>query len=155
MPVLPQDALVQTDAVFVGTVTMVVPKDDDMNRVVSFDVDRSWKGVTTKSVSIGTARDSAACGIDFEAGKTYVVYAYESDEGGLWAGLCSRTHEVVVEGIEADEDVMALGTTTITIADPEPHQSAMASGAVTLVIGLVAVVAGIGAFRLFGTKKAE
>jgi hypothetical protein len=155
MPEAPEASLSKSDAVFAGTVTDIASKEQGMSRIVTFSADRAWKGITEKTVSVSTALDSAACGIDFQIGKAYVVYAYASEEGGLSASLCSRTHEVSAASIDADQDVVALGTTTVALSDLKPHESAMGSTAVTLVIGLLAVAAGIGAFRAFGMKKPE
>jgi hypothetical protein len=61
--------------------------------LVNFQVSDSWKGVTTTTVAIQTAVSGASCGYTFEAGKQYVVYAYQSS-GVLETNMCTRTNEV-------------------------------------------------------------
>jgi hypothetical protein len=63
-----------------------------------------WKGQVAKTLTLTTPGSSASCGITFEQGKEYVVYAQVSD-GVLSTTLCSRTRPVG----DAAEDVAALG----------------------------------------------
>ncbi len=55
-----------------------------------FEVERSWKGVDQKSISIFTSSRSISCGYGFKEGRSYLVYAH-GDGKGLYTGLCSRT----------------------------------------------------------------
>jgi hypothetical protein len=153
MPVPPLEALVQSDAVFVGTVTDVSLV-GDYRKNVEFEALVVWKGDVGKETGVFTARDSAACGFAFEAGKTYVVYAHDDVEGeGRTANSCSRTHEVSGEYAQ-DEDVIALGAGTAplngegseTPADDEPNLL------VTAIVAMFAVAAGYAVYRIRSKK---
>jgi|GEM_PF-3400137 len=56
---------------------------------VSFNVQSSWKGVTTTTTAIFTG-NGGDCGYPFKVGNQYLVYAHNfySD---LATGICSRT----------------------------------------------------------------
>ncbi|NUK30335.1 hypothetical protein HT574_09595 [Parageobacillus sp. VR-IP] len=57
--------------------------------MVIFSVDRTWKGVNETHVVVYTGFSEAACGYPFEAGKEYLVYAYDDTD---WVtGICSLT----------------------------------------------------------------
>lgn len=142
MPKPPQEALGESAAVFQGTVAGVRESEQD-GYIVTFSVEGSWKGVDKASVEVSTARDSAACGIAFETGKTYLVYAHAQEDGSLGTGLCSRTHEIV--DATADEDVAALGTTTLPLApagsSSYPYRPLVLAAGTVLVIGAAFVLA--------------
>lgn len=93
-----QAGMDMSDAVFQGTVEDVTR--GQMNNEVTFAVSSSWKGDGAEELKVTTARDSAACGINFEVGKEYLVYA-DQGEDGLTAGLCSRT----ALATDAQEDI--------------------------------------------------
>lgn len=136
-PGTPQEHLDRAAAVFQG-MAKNVSQDADYNYLVTFDVAKSWKGVSTPEVKISTARDSAACGYNFEEGKEYVVYAYDN-EGELATGLCERT----ALASDASEDFAALGEGTVpTVAPAASESTAMKYGPVIagVVIGLIFVV---------------
>jgi len=83
-----QNAYDDANAIFSGEVIEVKKSPtDEHNLLVTFRVAKSWKGGSTKVITITTGADSAMCGYDFEKGKTYLVYAY----GGFSTSNCSRT----------------------------------------------------------------
>lgn len=108
-----KEALAQADAVFAGKVTEIVKPKPNAQGIISsadpvqvtFDVSTSWKGVTTKQVTIKTALDSASCGFAFEAGKEYLVYSNKDETNVLKTSICSRTQALTV----ASEDLASLG----------------------------------------------
>jgi hypothetical protein len=134
MPGTPLESLEQSSAVFAGTVSSVEPS-SDLNIKVTFAVTESWKGATTTPLVISTGKDSAMCGFNFEQGKTYLVYAYDNEDGGLSAGLCSRTHEIVPN----DEDIAALGTPTkpneVPITVPKNRSTFVITAIIAAVLG--------------------
>jgi hypothetical protein len=153
MPVPPLEALAQSDAVFVGTVTGITLV-GDYRKNVEFEALVVWKGDVGKGVSVSTARDSAACGFGFEAGKTYVVYAHDDAEGeGMTVNSCSRTHEVSGEYAQ-DEDVIALGAGTAPVSGTGSETSADDEGnlLVTAIVATLAVAAGYAASRIRSKK---
>jgi hypothetical protein len=89
-------------AVFSGRVVHVVEV-DYMYRVL-LEVDRTWKGIDGNTVVVYTALNSAACGVSFERGQAYLVYALFNDDI-LHTHLCTRTARLE----DADEDLDALG----------------------------------------------
>jgi hypothetical protein len=89
-----------SDAVFVGRVVSVRSAADasDLGAMASFvqvEVVRSWKGLNTKRVEIITAGDSAMCGVGFEVGKVFIIYANKNrTTEKLGANICSRTQMI-------------------------------------------------------------
>ncbi len=111
------DAKDGSDAVFVGKVVSVRTADENLpaaaRNYVSFSVLRSWKGVTTESVEILTAANSAMCGVGFEVGKQYIVYANKGEAEVLSTNICTRTRRVS----STSRDERYLGTRLTLIAD--------------------------------------
>ncbi len=123
-----QESLVTAQAVFMGKVIEIAEREikigsglDSFTTTemeVRLAVSKIWKGselvkkytlpkndifpappdVIVDSITIWTAKDSATCGFNFEAGEDYLVYAsLLQDEGGeaeLRVSLCSRTHQL-------------------------------------------------------------
>ena len=75
-------------AVFTGKVLSVQRKKDSVT--VKLAVQKYWKGKISNEIKITTASNSAACGVNFEVGKEYLVYASETN-GKLSTNICSRT----------------------------------------------------------------
>lgn len=92
-PPAPKIALQQAGAVFSGTVTSV--KREALTLHAQFEVAQKWKGVEGKTVTVVTSESSASCGVNFESGKKYLVYALKNadDAAGapLRTNLCTRT----------------------------------------------------------------
>lgn len=72
---------------------------------VVFRVERVWKGVEQRTVSVFTSEHSASCGYGFRRGRTYLVYAHGNRGGGLSASICSRTRRLR----DARRDLEVLG----------------------------------------------
>ncbi|NVK87739.1 MAG: hypothetical protein HWE13_06415 [Gammaproteobacteria bacterium] len=69
----------------------------------SFSVEEVFKGQLKPSFKIYSEEDSAACGVNFKEGKTYIVFAYYTEEGRhpspqpvgeLATDSCTMTFEV-------------------------------------------------------------
>lgn len=67
-----------------------------------FEVDRAWKGVDRRTISVFTHSNSAACGYGFTVGVEYLVYA-SGGEGPLRTSLCSRTNRLDKARADLDE----------------------------------------------------
>jgi hypothetical protein len=96
-------------AVFAGRVTSIESPSDPSSSPpalhVTFAVGDVWKGALAGTTVVHTAPDSAACGVAFAPGQTYLVYASTDDTGALAVSLCSRTQPLA----QASADVAALG----------------------------------------------
>ncbi len=61
---------------------------------VTFDVKQSWKGELQDSAVVYGQGSGMICGLNFEEGKSYLVYAYDSgtgEDGSLETNLCTST----------------------------------------------------------------
>lgn len=122
----PQAAKEQAAAVFEGRVTSVEKLGgaaEGMGKlVVTLALVRTWKGLENEeTVKVRTNDSTAACGIDFEEGKSYLVYASQGAEG-LEAFACGRTRPMA----HASDDLAALGggVTPVKIANAEAPKPA-------------------------------
>jgi hypothetical protein len=103
-----------SDVVFSGEVESVEPGarspgvfPPSLGRV-NFSVKESWKGVSGETVEVYGHGPGASCGIDFDEGESYLVYAYRSGDdgrGSLQTGLCDATKQLE----HADGDLRLLG----------------------------------------------
>lgn len=98
----PCDGVRKGATVFSGTVLSSRP--GPSGRVADFMVVESFVGSIPKTVTVRTGFGGGDCGFDFKVGKTYLVYAGSSQDGGLGTGICSRTREVG----EGKEDIEIL-----------------------------------------------
>ena len=99
---------------------------------VTFDVEGAWKGVSGDSAVVHGQGPGPSCGLDFERGETYLVFAGragEDENGPLQTDLCSSTRQSSVEtasnmfGPPADElpetggpASLAVGATLLAMA---------------------------------------
>ena len=132
-PPAPKIALEQSAAVFVGRVSSV-EKIQTGNQVPAgnkfqFAVSKKWKGVAGNSVSIVSASSSAACGINFDSDRDYLIYAFKNKgDDQLRTNLCTRTKRAA----DADAELAELGapvnaaqnaaTVPVTIAPAVIHR---------------------------------
>ncbi len=105
-PPAPKKALARATAVFMGKV-VDIDRSGGHRVKVTFTVDTSYKGVSTKKVVVQTGRGGGDCGIRFTKGEIYVVYCHGKDKV-LSTGSCSRTRPAS----RAKEDIDALGEGT-------------------------------------------
>jgi hypothetical protein len=95
----PCKAFANTPTVFAGRVVQIstinrkTPFGDDFkDRLVSFEVERTYRGWEAKTAEIVTGWGGDDCGYDFREGVRYLVYAYPHRETGkLYTGICQRT----------------------------------------------------------------
>ena len=97
-----EEAFRASDAVFSGEVVEVgelpsEPGGGTMTAMpylapVTFDVRSSWKGVSGASAVVHGQGPSASCGLDFERGETYLVFAGRpGTDGPLHTDFCGNT----------------------------------------------------------------
>lgn len=99
----PEEQVERADVVFTGRVI-----DKKMKTVEStplgglnwvqwtFEVEADHKGSVSEQVTVESASNSAACGINFQMGKRYQVFANQSNTA-LRASLCSGTRALTDE----------------------------------------------------------
>lgn len=82
------------DAVFIGTVTKIVPGDVTTSpmkpAVVALKTEQWFKGERAAVVEVRTVAASSMCGYTFVQGESYLVFA-SLDEGRLWTSGCGPT----------------------------------------------------------------
>lgn len=101
-PPPPSEAVAASDAVFLGKVIKTRRTGSGINEgnlLATFRVRHIVKGDLQEDVVIETGPNSAACGVPFEKGKEYLVYASMQD-GQLRTHLCTRT--ALVESASTD-----------------------------------------------------
>ena len=104
----PCKAFANTPTVFAGRVTKIssidlktASGDDYKDRLVSFEVERSYRGLAAKTAEVQSGWNSD-CGYRFQEGVRYLVYAYlESSTGKLTTSICTRTRPI----LEASKDL--------------------------------------------------
>lgn len=112
----PTDELKESKAVFSGKVLhlrRVKPAEKESGQVanwfadveVVFEIQRSWKHVNKRLISVFTSSQSSACGYGFRKGRTYLVYAGEFTGDKLATSICSRTRRLK----DAQDDLKELG----------------------------------------------
>lgn len=100
----PEEGLRNSDAVFWGEVVDIGSlnvKDQEATTAsgpfldpVTFNVKESWKGVSEESATVYGQGDEVSCGLNFEKGESYLIYAGRPDgqeDRALETNLCSAT----------------------------------------------------------------
>jgi hypothetical protein len=97
----PCEAAWKFDAVFAGTVARVEPPTIfgvplawpfPLDRRVTFAVKDLFRGAKDKTIEIRTGIEGGDCGIDFQRGRDYLVYAYRVPRTRvLYTGVCTWT----------------------------------------------------------------
>jgi hypothetical protein len=102
-----------SDAMFSGEVVSIEPGERAANVSppslgrVTFEVEDSWEGGLEGTVDVYGHGPGASCGIKFDEGKSYLVYARRSGGGdSLQTGLCDSTKPLE----QAEDDLRLLGS---------------------------------------------
>ncbi|MGG4451994.1 hypothetical protein [Brevibacillus porteri] len=150
----PPDTLTAKDlsaAVFTGKVLQVNERTDWIGLLsfwdkpirggfdVIFEVQSTWKGVNQQQVLIVTDGLGGACGIPFQPGQEYLIYASYWELNELETNICTRT----VLKADAGEDLQVLGSGTV------PVPSANLNWNDYLAIVIVIIISGGILFYLF------
>ncbi|MGG4443126.1 hypothetical protein [Brevibacillus fortis] len=150
----PPDPLTAKDmsaAVFTGKVLQVnertdwiglLPFGDNLDRGgfdVVFEVQSTWKGVDQQQVLIVTDGLGGACGIPFQVGQEYLVYASYWERNDLETNICTRTALKADAGV----DLQALGSGTV------PGPLAAINWNDYLSTGIILIISGGALFYLF------
>ncbi|MFS0725261.1 hypothetical protein [Paenibacillus sp. 1P07SE] len=114
----PDEAFERADTVFSGTVLRTKAEYKREGRTATFgyrdanllEVQEAWKGVEQSQLLVYDPGHESSCGMNFEEGQTYLVYAYDV-KGELHTSYCSRT----IELSRAGEDLSYLGAGHTTL----------------------------------------
>ncbi len=151
-PGTPEEAMAESELVFLGTVTSIGPSDEVGLLEVDFDVARVWKGPEAETISLTTQQDTAACGYPFEERVEYVVYSWN----GVDVARCSRTAPVEHAGEDlaafatggpSDGEIGLPNTGNGGLVEAESPQDRTAAILVVVVIGLL--LFGVAGARLY------
>jgi hypothetical protein len=82
---------------------------------VTLEVVQTWKGADSEEIVVTTMSDSAACGVPFEEGRSYLVFATSDEAGALVAGLCGGT--TLREQADGDVAALGAGVTPVEVRD--------------------------------------
>jgi hypothetical protein len=77
----------QSQSVFVGEVVEI--NNSLTDTLITFNVERIWKGTKSERIVVRTRNRGKTCGYNFKEGERYLVYADEE----LRTSTCSRTRE--------------------------------------------------------------
>jgi hypothetical protein len=151
--------LAAAEVVFVGEVTKLVETKNPESgfsegKTATLKVTEKIKGISVNEITIDGGGDPAMCGVNFEQGKRYVVFATEF-EGKLGTSNCSGTFEYPVDvnselytsAVKSYQEIKTAPTTSAPVAVTAQSNAALP------VIGLaVAVLAGV-VVMYFATKR--
>jgi hypothetical protein len=106
----PCKAFANTPVVFAGRVVKIAmisvkaPSGDFYeDRLIFFDVERSYRGSVGATAEVVTGSGGSDCGYDFHQGQHYLVYANPHPESGkLYTGICQRTRPISEAGDDFD-----------------------------------------------------
>ena len=88
----PRQAFEGADAVLMGRVLSIKNGPPPCWVTAEIEVTKIWKGDENLVNDILTTSDlGAMCGFYFQVGKTYLIYAYENQDGRLETSNCSRS----------------------------------------------------------------
>lgn len=159
VPLTVTNAVSQVNAVFVGEVVSVVdqqtllsPLIDEVRywlgvpyysalnpsygNLVTFNVQTSWKGITTTTAEVRTGYGGGDCGYLFSVGTQYIVYARGATDE-LRTGICGRTDAVT--STRGQEDLRYLSTLPTLPLTPAPPGLSLWLDAVVLAIVLAVI----------------
>ena len=91
-PITDSAAVRHNHVVFVGRVArsrLVTDAEGFSRRVYTFTATRWRKGTPRRAVEVETGMGGGDCGVLFQRGRTYTVYARRGDGGRLATGICS------------------------------------------------------------------
>jgi len=102
----PEEQMERANVVFKGRVidqTVTTPESGPLRGLNlirwTFAVEESQKGLAAKELVVESASNSAACGINFQMGDRYQVFANQYQDN-LRASLCSGTQRMTEEVLE-------------------------------------------------------
>jgi hypothetical protein len=136
-------AIKDAQAVFSGTLDEIEPGVEIGFDVVTwtFAVDTVYKGEVERSQDVTTQTQSAACGLVFEEGKRYVLFAYTDESDRLGTNVCTNTRPLGRNEELNMEPVSAFSESPPPAAAPAEDE---VSGWDPIAIGSLAMVVVVG-----------
>lgn len=135
----------RSEAVFAGRVLDVNEQrnlNGSMTKAALFEVSSIWKGAPISQIIIHTGSGGGDCGIHFENGKEYLVYAGRStmygDKELLVTIICDRT--VALDQAQEDLAVLGAGTLPTEKVNLEGELSRLHPSIWFAIVGLVVLV---------------
>ena len=136
----PKEEFERSAIVFSGKVVEINEKQDGSgSKAVRFELSNTFKGHAQSQVVIRTGLSDANCGIKFEKGQEYLVYAYESTMYGaesLVSTICTRTNKLVY----AQEDLKFLGKGKPLIKKENVSSNVDNGQQINMWIGIIVVI---------------
>jgi hypothetical protein len=140
-----------SDAVFSGEVENIEPDErapgsgpPSLGRV-TFDAKEVWKGGTEEPIEVYGYGDEVTCGIEFERGESYLVYAYRSngnEDNLLETDFCGPTKPLE----NADGDLRVLGSQDVPIPDTGGYVLSPVAGAAAIAAVIASLLLSGGLF---------
>ncbi|MEO9309415.1 MAG: hypothetical protein ABI337_03875 [Nitrososphaera sp.] len=110
--------LLDSDSIFLGKVTNIERiNDDPTSYFVKFDVDKMWKGLDARGITIKASLNSGACGYPFELNQTLVIHASREGQILTEKGCGTLAAYYVADYIKYLDD--HVGSHEITRVDPQ------------------------------------
>lgn len=103
----------RAEAVFAGEVVRTGEMGGEPGQPVALRITRRWKGAAADTV---TVHDAHPCGVYFQPGTEYLVYALRGEGGTLYTTFCARTRPLA----RAGEDLPVLDA--LVSAAPVHHE---------------------------------
>jgi hypothetical protein len=105
-PTEPCEAAWWADVVFVGAAVQFedVQRESRGNRytrrVATFEVARGFVNASARRIAVETVPNPDSCGIVYEPGRQYLVYARKDENGRLFTRMCSRTQPIETAAVD-------------------------------------------------------
>jgi hypothetical protein len=120
------ERVAKADLVFTGRA--VDTKVDGQTKVITFEVDTTYKGPAETKQEILTARDSAGCGLEVQENGEYLVFGSKSDhgmelkpaEGQYTSILCGGADPVTKAGLDDLSAVDGVQPTQVIVEKAPP-----------------------------------
>ncbi|WP_026909175.1 hypothetical protein [Paucisalibacillus globulus] len=136
-----EDELARSVAVFYGRVLEI--NEESYPKKVLFDVKEIWKGTDQSQIIIQTGLGGGDCGIDFQVGQEYLVYANDSHLYGdeyLSTGICDRT----ISTLTSNEDFEILGQGMVPTVELNLENELNEIFPTWIIVGFCIVIGAIG-----------
>jgi hypothetical protein len=153
-----------SDAVFAGTVTGYeiakpignAPSPDDVRMALlvdwKLDVDTYVKGEPAAEQTIESSGQGTACGFQFDVGKRYLVFAYESEkDGGFATNSCTNTRRLGAEEVIPGTPIEDMAAAVEPADMPRPNENPWP----VIVTGVLGVFAALLVGRRFLSEDDE